>query len=235
MEMTTLKTAISYESKLVKRNWLFYIFTLGILGYTSAILVPWKDYIWWPKVVFASSLFLQGIYILNLFQSLMVVFISCDIQRKRKKAETRDVIFTRPISNGQSFIGEFLGILIPFLTIDVIFMIISLFINIFIPDAPVNLWVNLFHFFTLMLPTLVFITGLSLFVNKLVNHPFISWVILIAFLYFAYNYLTTPLHGILDFRGSLLPNSFSSIVGYVQLSVYLLHRIAFLLLGISLL
>lgn len=38
--MTALKTATFYESKLVRRSWLFYFFILGILGYTIGVLSP---------------------------------------------------------------------------------------------------------------------------------------------------------------------------------------------------
>ena len=235
MKTTALTTAISYEGKLVRRNWLFYFFIFGVLCILG-ILVPWeRDFILWEDVVFASSIPLRGIYFLNLFQSLIVIFIICDIERKRRKAETREVLSARPIGNGQSLIGEFLGILIPFLIVDVIFMTACVFINIAIPDSPVNLWVYLFYLLTLVLPALVFITGLSLLVNKLFKHSFMSWVILAAFFYFAYSYLTTPLYGIMDFRGSLLPSSFSTMVGFVYLPDYLLQRGTFLLLGISLL
>ena len=234
MERTTLQTIISYESKLVKRNWLFRLFILGVLGYMLGILIPWDIHrVEWCDVVFASSIPLRTVYFLSLFQSLIVIFITCDTQRKRKKAETREVLSARPIGNGLSFLGEFLGILIPFLAIDVIFMIISVFINILIPHSPVNLWVYLFYLLTHTLPTLVFITGLSMLVNRLVKYSLISWFILTTFIYFAYRYLTTSLHGILDFRGSLLSDSFSSIVGFMHLEDYLLQRGVFLLLGIS--
>ncbi|MCQ4872352.1 golvesin C-terminal-like domain-containing protein [Butyricimonas paravirosa] len=234
METTALKTTIAYESKLVKRNWLFYLFILGILGYTLGVLIPWNiNQVLWSDVALASSIPSRSVYFLNLFQSLIVAFIVCDIQRKQRKAETREVLSTRPISNGKFFLGGFLGILIPFLTVDVVFMGITMFINIFIPDSPANLWVNLFYLLTRTLPTLIFITGLSLLVNKLIKHPFISWLILIIFLYFAYSYLTTPLHGMLDFRGSLLPDSFSTLVGFTHIEDNLLQRSTFLLLGIS--
>ncbi|MCR9011441.1 hypothetical protein [Gabonibacter chumensis] len=238
MEKTTLKAAITYESKLVKRNWLFYLFVLGTLGYilgdTLLDIIDY-EYIPWRKFIFASSFPLYGYYFLSLIQSIIVTFIVCDIHRKRKKAETREVLSARPIGNGQSFLGEFLGILIPFLTIDVIFGIILMSTGILIPDSPVNLWINLFYLLTYVLPTLVFITGLSLLVNRLVRHSLVSWLILIVFLYFAYTYLTTPLHGIFDFRGSLLPNSFSTLVGFMHIENYLLQRGAVLLFGIGLL
>ena len=234
MGKTALKTAISYESKLVRRNWLFYLFILGVLGYTIGILIPWdSNHVPWADVALASSIPSRGTYFLNLFQSLIVTFIVCDIQRKRKKAETREVLSTRPIDNGQSFLGRFLGFLLPFLAVDVIFMLVCMLINIFVPNSPVNLWVNLFYLLTRTLPTLVFITGLSLLVNKLIKLPFISWIILIGFLYFAYSYLVTPLYGMLDFRASFLPDSFSTMVGFTHIEDNLLQRGTSLLLGIS--
>lgn len=85
MKTTALKTAISYEGKLVRRNWLFYFFIFGVLCILG-ILVPWeRDFIIWKDVVFASSMPLRGIYFLNLFQSLIVAFIICDITRKQGK------------------------------------------------------------------------------------------------------------------------------------------------------
>ena len=233
METTALKAAISYESKLVRRNGLFYFFIFGVLGILS-VLIPWtRDWIFWENVAFASSIPIRGVYFLNLFQSLIVIFIICDIERKRRKAETREVLSARPIGNRQSLLGEFLGILVPFLAVDIIFILVCVVIGIIIPDSPVNLWVNLFYLLTLVLPTLVFIIGLSLLVNKLFKQPFISWVTLTAFLYFACNYWVTPLYGILDFRGSLLPSSFSTLIGFVYLEDYLLQRFVFLFLGIG--
>ncbi len=232
MKTTDLKTAISYENKLVRRNWLFYLFLFGVLCILG-IFIPGIGWIFWDDVALASSMPSRGIYFLNLFQSFIVAFLVCDIQRKRKKAETQEVLSARPISNGQSLLGEILGILIPFLIIDAIFMVISMIITIFIPNSLVNLWVNLFYLFTYTLPTLIFITGLSLLVNKLVKNSLFSWLILVAFLYLAYNYLATPFYGILDFQGRLLPNSFSTMVGFMHLPNYLLHRGAFLLLGVS--
>ena len=232
--MTALKTATFYESKLVRRNWLFYFFILGILGYTIGVLIPLDtNRILWSNIAFASSIPLRGIYFLNLFQSLIITFIVCDNRRKQKKADTREVLSTRPVGNGQSYLWEFSGVLLPFLAVDVIFMIACVFINIFVPDSPVNPLINLFYLLTRILPSLVFITGLSLLVNRLVKHPFLSWLILTVFLYLAYAYLTTPLHGILDFRGNWLPDSFSTIAGFMHLEDYLLQRIAFLLLGTS--
>ena len=160
METTALKTAIFYESKLVKRSWLFYLFILGLLGYTSGILIPWDIHrvVWWD-IAFASSIPLRGIYFLNLFQSVIVVFIACDIQRKRKKAETREVLYAWPIGNGQAFVGEFLGIFIPFAVIDMLFLCVSMSINLFIPNSPVNLWVNLFIYLLTCCPRLFLSPG----------------------------------------------------------------------------
>ena len=173
MKITNLKTAIIYESKLTRRNWLFYLFIVGgmyILGtLIPGVFILGIGWISWQDIALTSSLPLRGIYFLSLFQSLIITFLVCDIQRNRKKAETREVLLTRPISNGQTLLGEAIGILIPFLTIDIIFMTISMIINIFIPNSPVSLWINLFYLFTYTVPTLIFIPSLSILANKLVT------------------------------------------------------------------
>lgn len=234
MEITALKTAIFYEGKLARRNWLFYLFILGMLGYTIGVLIPWDiHHLLWYKVALASSVLSRGVYFLNLFQSLIIVFLVCDIQRKRKKAETREVLSPRPISNGQSFCGEFFGILSSFLVVDVIFILVCVIINMVIPDSVVDFRVPLFYLLVRVLPPLVFITGLSLFVTRLVKYPFVSWFILIGFLYFSYAFMATSLHGILDFQGRLQPDSFSSLVGFIHVGNTLLQQGTFLLLGIS--
>lgn len=144
----------------------------AVLGILS-VLVPWtRDWIFWENVAFASSIPIRGIYFLNLFQSLIVIFIICDLERKRRKAETRDVLSARPIGNRQSVLGELLGILIPFLIVDMVFMIACVVIGMIIPDSPMNIGVNLFYLLTLMLPALVFITGLSLLGEQIVQTAF---------------------------------------------------------------
>ena len=107
--------------------------------------------------------------------------------------------------------------------------------NLLLPDIPSNIFANMLYLFTGILPTLVFITGLSLFVNRLVKNPFVNWLILPAFLYISCRYLTVPYWGIFDFQGNLLPIAYSNIAGYTHLADYLLHRSIYFLAGISLL
>ncbi|WP_286137668.1 hypothetical protein [Gabonibacter massiliensis] len=234
--MKAWQTVVTYESKLVKRNWLFRLFIAGVLGYILALLVPWdiRREIW-RNIAFASSLPARGVYFLNLFQSLVVVLLTCDMQRKRKKAESREILSVKPLSNSQFFWAELAGMALPFLIADVVFMAFCLFIHLMIPDSPVNPWVYLSFLLKDVLPTFVFVTGLALLANRILRHPFLSWLVLTVFLCVSYAYLTKPLHGILDFRGSLLPESFSSIVGFMHSDVCLLQRGMFLLLGLGLL
>ena len=234
--METWQTVVSYEGKLVRRNWLFYLFVVGVLGYASVFLIPWDIHRgWWSRIVFASSIPMRGVYFLNLLQSLVVVFLVCDIQRRRNKAESREVLFVRPLTNARMFWAELVGMALPFLVVDVVFMAFCLFINLVIPDSPTNLWVYFSFLVRDVLPTLAFVTGLSLLVNRVLRHFFLSWVVLTVFFGVSYLYLVEPLHGILDFRGSLLPESFSSIVGFVHSEACLLQRGVFLLLGLGLL
>lgn len=234
--MEKWKTIFTYESKLVRRNWLFRLFIAGVLGYTLAYLVPWdihKEE--WRNIVFASSIPVRAVYFLNLFQSLLLVFLVCDRARARVKADSREVLSVRSLGNSQIFGAELAGIAFPFLIADVVFIVFCLLINVFIPDSPVNPGVYLSFFLRDVLPTFTFVAGLSLLVNRMLRHPFVSWLVLAGFLCVSYVYLTIPLHGMLDFRGSLLPEAFSSIAGFMDSGACLLQRGTFLLLGVGLL
>ena len=123
MCLSTWKAVCVYEGKLVTRNWLFYLFIVGVFGYMLMFFVPWdmSQVMWWD-VAFASSVPVRATYFLNLFQSLVVIFLVCDITRKRKKAECREVLSVRPLGNVPFFWGEFAGIFFPFLIVDVLFM-----------------------------------------------------------------------------------------------------------------
>ena len=180
--METWQTVVSYEGKLVRRNWLFYLFVVGVLGYASVFLIPWDIHRgWWSRIVFASSIPMRGVYFLNLLQSLVVVFLVCDIQRRRNKAESREVLFVRPLTNARMFWAELVGMALPFLVVDVVFMAFCLFINLVIPDSPTNLWVYFSFLVRDVLPTLAFVTGLSLLVNRVLRHFFLRWVVLTVF------------------------------------------------------
>lgn len=236
MDSNVFKTILCNESKLVKRNWLFYFFILGITVYMVTALIPRGHHPYpWTTIALPGSIPLNGAKFLNLFQAIVIAFMTCDIYRKRKKAETRVSLLVRPASNGQFFLGEFLGIFIPFFIADSMFMCALVLVNLVTPDIPVDPSINLFYLFTHVLPVLVFISGVSLFLNRSLKHPLLAWITLVGFLYCSYAYLTTPIFGILDFRGHLLPDSFSTIVGHAHLPDYMLQRSYFLLLGGSLL
>ena len=236
MCLSTWKAVCVYEGKLVTRNWLFYLFIVGVFGYMLMFFVPWdmSQVMWWD-VAFASSVPVRATYFLNLFQSLVVIFLVCDITRKRKRAECREVLSVRPLGNVPFFWGEFAGIFFPFLIVDVLFMMFCLCANLLIPDSLVNPWVYLSFLARDVLPTFVFVVGLSLLVSRFIRYPFLSWLVLVTIFYLSYAYLAEPFHGLLDFRGSLLAETFSTIVGFMHSSTCLLQRGIFLSLGIGLL
>ena len=236
MEMESLRVAISYEMRLVRRNWLYRLFVLGAFAYALAFLVPWDVHmtLWWD-VAFASSVALRGVFFLNLFQSLVVVFLACDLPRRRSRAESREVLSVRPLGNGGWLAAEFLGMLVPFFVADLVFTGACMLVNAVVPDTPFEPLTHVYYLLTQALPTLVFVAGLSTLVSRVFRHPLFSWLVLVLFLYCSYAYLSTPLWGALDFRGSLLPDCRSTITGFTGQTEYLLQRGAFLLLGAGLL
>ena len=84
--MGKLQISTTYESKLARRNWVFRLFILGILGYTLVFLIPWDLHRQeWLNIVFASSIPIRGVYFLNLLQSLVAVsYTHLDVYKRQE-------------------------------------------------------------------------------------------------------------------------------------------------------
>ena len=236
MKTNELKVAIAYETRLVRRNWLYRLFLFGAFAYVLAFLAPWdaRTALWWD-VALASSVALRGVFFLNLFQSVVVAFLACDLPRRRRRAESREVLSVRPLGNVGWLAAEFLGLTVPFFVADVVFTGACVLVNALVPDTPFEPLTHVYYLLTHVLPTLVFVAGLSTLANRVFRHPLFGWLLLALFLYGSYAWLSEPLWGALDFCGSLLPDSRSTLTGFVGGTDYLLQRGAFLLLGVGLL
>lgn len=236
MKTNELKVAIAYETRLVRRNWLYRLFLFGAFAYVLVFLAPWDAHtaLWWD-VALASSVALRGVFFLNLFQSVVVAFLACDLPRRRRRAESREVLSVRPLGNVGWLAAEFLGLTVPFFVADVVFTGACVLVNALVPDTPFEPLTHVYYLLTHALPTLVFVAGLSTLANRVFRHPLFGWLLLALFLYGSYAWLAEPLWGALDFRGSLLPDSRSTLTGFVGGADYLSQREAFLLLGVGLL
>src|SRR5665648_1298774 len=84
----------------------------------------------WELVAIPSSLPLLNLYLLNIGQSLVVIFLAADFLKRDKKVDTNEVLYTRSISNLEYVIGKTWGIVRLFLALNILVLCIGLIMNI---------------------------------------------------------------------------------------------------------
>ena len=92
----------------------------------------------------------------------------------------------------------------------------------------------LFYLFTLTFPALVFVFGISLFAAMLIRNYYLA--LLLLMIGFIGSYFATPwvLYGTFDPWARSLPLLFSDAIGFANIGILLLHRLAYFFCGIGL-
>jgi len=239
MDLHNIYSISRYEAKLLRRSWLFRLFallSLGIIVYFQLTMQGnLNNRYQWNMVAMASSIPFVCIYIYNIAQSIIAIFLAGDFLKRDQKLDTAEVIFVRPLSNADYIVGKTWGIISVFVSLNIIALLFAAFVNLFASESPFNAFSYFFYLFTLAIPSLIFILGLSFVIMSLVKNQAVTFVILLGYIGITLFYLGNAEHGAFDFFSITLPNIFSDITGHPNLSEYLTQRISYFVLGIGLL
>lgn len=185
----------------------------------------------WIAIALPSSIPFANAYLINYLQVfIIIIWANLPIEKHQTK-ELPDSIQIRPFKNIELLSGKILGFIYMILVFTLSLNLIAIAIHLFISNSPFSLYPYLFYHFTLTLPTLIFTTGITLFMKGIIKNKAISSIILLAFLYIEIAYGKNILHGSIDLFASSLPNTFSDITGFSGLNLYLLQRLSFFLWG----
>lgn len=237
MDLFSVKTVAHYNTKLLKRSWLFRLFVLfsllfiiiyQLLTQSNLILgfVSGRHFL-------TSFLPFVNVYFYNLFMAFPVIFLAGGFINKERKLDTMDIIYVRPVSNVQYLGGVSWGIIRPFLSIGLIVLLIGMMINLFASPAPFCLGHYLFYYVTLLIPTLIFVLGFSFLVLTLIPNRALNILIMLGYIGITIFYVGDAVYGLFDLFGTSLPNVFSDLTGHSGMAAYLLQRMCCLLLGLG--
>lgn len=138
MNLNHINVIARYEVKLVKRSWLFRIFAILALLFISAIMLGYQTGIvnrmdnLWPRIAVSSLMPFCNTYFYNIAQSVIVVFLAGSFLKRDKKLDTAEVIYVRPMSNADYIVGKTWGIVKVFITLNIITLLFTAFLNILI-------------------------------------------------------------------------------------------------------
>lgn len=222
-----------YEAKQQSRQKEFYLFVFfSLIGITVCHVFWLVDRGNWKIMALPCSFPLVNAYLFCVMQSLFAILFVTDFPRRERLQGAQESILSHPINNSDYLLGKVIGNIILFWMVNAGVVLLCLFIH-WGSVAPYRFGYYLFYFLTLNIPSLVFIMGISLWLMRLLKVRFVAIVLALVLLVISVGWLPYRWHGTLDFLGSGVPNLFSDITGHVGMTNYLLHRFAYLFLGLG--
>ncbi len=225
-----------YERKTLYRSWFFRIFSiiaLLVLFSMNMSTFGFHGGIKWTTRAIAANLPYINILFVNVAQAVIAVFLASDFLSRDKKLDTTEVIYTRPISNGEYVVGKTSGILSLFVGLVLTGLLMGLVFNIIRQDVPVVWEAYLYYLLLITVPTLVFILGLSFVLMILIKNQAVTFVILLGYIGLTLFFFKDKMHGVLDYMAFNLPMVYSDFIGFSDPSSIILHRLAYFLLGVG--
>ena len=143
-----IRTVARYEAKTLRRSWFFRLFSIGAIFIFTILNIGMFSPIGderWDVISISSSLPLINLYLINIAQAVVVIFLAADFLKRDKKVDTNEVLYTRSMSNFEYILGKSWGILRLFLSLDLIILGICLIINIISKSASVDIMAYLYY------------------------------------------------------------------------------------------
>ncbi len=232
-----IRTVAKFEAKILRRSWFFRLFSIGALVILTfmniGIFSPIGDEEW-EFVSIPSSLPLLDLYLLNIGQAIVVIFLASDFLKRDKKVDTNEVLYTRSMSNFEYIMGKSLGILRLFIGLDIIILLIALLINIISKSMTIDLSSYFAYLLIICVPTIMFSLGLAFMLMSVIRNQAITFLLLLGIAALNMFWLYYRVGSIFDYMAFGLPVFKSGVIGFDNLSEILNQRLIYFFLGLSL-
>ena len=232
-----ISTVARYEAKTLRRSWFFrlfsifalFIFTILNIGFFSPIGdEPWE------LVSIPSSVPLVNLYLLNIGQAIVVIFLAADFLKRDKKLDTNEVLYTRSMSNFEYITGKTWGILRLFLGLDLVILSIGMLMNIISKSMTIDLMSYFSYLLIICVPTIIFSLGLAFLLMSLIRNQALTFLILLGIAALDMFYLWFRMGSLFDYMAFGIPVFKSDVVGFDNLTLIINQRLMYFFLGMAL-
>lgn len=214
---STFLTIAKYERKILLRSWFFRIFSVltlfMIFVFNMGKISEIGDRSWVYRAV-PSSIPYAAIYLLNLGQAIIAVFLSSEFLKRDRKQDTTEVFYVRSMSNASYILGKAWSILSVFLLVNIVALALSLIFNALAKDTFVDWQAFLYYPVLISIPTLVFIIGLSSLMMSIIRNQALTFVLLVGYILSSLIYLKSAYNYLFDYMAFHLPMFDSQITGF---------------------
>ena len=230
MELQSIWTVARYEAKLLRRSWLFRVFGVlvvaGIAGmelYYFTGVLPGRG-LWWTGVALGSHIPLYSLRLFTVAAAVMGVFVAAELTGARRKADTLDVVYARPVGNGEYMAGKVAGMLAAFGGLLAVAVAMVLFLHVAVARTPFSAAAYVLYTVGLALPAFVFTLGLALAVGNAVRERAVVLVAALGILAILGFYAGKAGYGVADLFGWHTPMVSSDVTGLADGTAFVLQR-----------
>ena len=232
-----IRTVAQYEAKTLRRSWFFRLFSLGALFIFTILNIGLFSPIGdedWEMVSISSSVPLINLYILNIGQAIVVIFLASDFLKRDKKLDTNEVLYTRSMSNFEYIIGKTWGILRLFLGLNIVILSIGMLMNIISKSMPIDFMSYISYLLIISVPTIVFSLGLAFVMMSVIRNQAITFLLLLGIAALDMFWLWFRMGSIFDYMAFGIPVFKSGIIGFDNLWLIVNQRLLYFFLGMAL-
>jgi hypothetical protein len=232
-----ISTVARYEARTLRRSWFFRLFSLGALFIFTfmniGLFSPIGDEDW-EIISIPAAIPLINLYLLNIGQAIVVIFLAADFLKRDKKLDTNEVLYTRSMSNFEYVIGKTWGILRLFLGLDIIILAIAMLINIISKSMSVDIVAYGSYLLIISLPTILFSLGFAFLMMSVIKNQAVTFLLLLGIAALDMFFLWYRFGSIFDYMAFGVPVFKSGLVGFDNLRLIMNQRLLYLFLGASL-
>jgi hypothetical protein len=232
-----IRTVARYEAKTLRRSWFFRLFSIFALFIFTILNIGFFSPIGdenWELVSIPSSVPLINLYILNIGQAIVVIFLAADFLKRDKKLDTNEVLYTRSMSNLEYIIGKTWGILRLFLGLDLVVLSMGMLMNIISKSMAIDLMSYFSYLLIISVPTIIFSLGLAFLLMSLIRNQAITFLVLLGIAALNMFYLWFRMGSIFDYMAFGIPVFKSGVVGFDNLAFIVNQRLLYFFLGMAL-
>lgn len=227
----------SHNLRLLRRNKLLFVILIFIYALIAYLQIrKQSDIFSYSASTFAdASSFIpyMNVFFFSVFLLLPLIMIGTTLFHERKKVDTLDAIYYRRESNHEYIWGFSLATITLFLGFALVSLFVAICIHLFATEAPFQIGIYAFYLLTLLLPSIVFMLGLSLLVSSYCPHQALGQMLLWLYVFITLFYIQDMQHGLFDFLGITFPNVFSDFTGHPKITPYILQRGCYFFLGLG--
>jgi hypothetical protein len=232
-----IRTVALYEAKTLRRSWFFRLFSIGVLIIFTfmniGLFSPIGDDSW-DLVSIPSSIPLINLYLLNIGQAIVVIFLASDFLKRDKKLDTNEVLYTRSMSNLEYITGKTWGILRLFLGLDILILSIGMLMNIISKSMSIDYLSYIYYLLIICVPTIVFSLGLAFVLMSVIRNQAITFLILLGIAALNMFYLWFRMGSLFDYMAFGLPVFKSGVIGFDNPGFIINQRLLYFFLGLAL-